>query len=199
MNEEMIIHQIASDLHIRPGQVRTALDLFASGNTIPFIARYRKEATGTLDEQQLRQIKEQYEYEETLSNRKDTVRQSIMDQGLWSNEIKSQLEKARLLQDVEDIYLPFKPKKRTKASMARDAGLTPLADLFWNQDIHGPAPEKAAEAYLTKDVPTVEDAIQGAANIIAERCSELAPYRRFLRNAFWHDGKLTCSLQEGKR
>lgn len=196
MNEEMIIRQIASDLHVRPGQVRTALDLFASGNTIPFIARYRKEATGTLDEQQLRQIKEQYEYEEALSNRKDTVRQSIMDQGLWSNEIRSQLEKARQLQDVEDIYLPFKPKKRTKASMARDAGLSPLADVFWNQDVHGPAPEQAAKAYISDDVPTVEEAIQGASNIIAERCSELAPYRRFLRSAFWHDGKLTCTLQE---
>ena len=196
MNEEMIIRQIASDLHVRPGQVRTALDLFASGNTIPFIARYRKEATGTLDEQQLRQIKEQYESEEALSNRKDTVRQSIMDQGLWSNEIRRQLEKARQLQDVEDIYLPFKPKKRTKASMARDAGLSPLADVFWNQDVHGPAPEQAAKAYISDDVPTVEEAIQGASNIIAERCSELAPYRRFLRSAFWHDGKLTCTLQE---
>ena len=186
-----MIAEIARTLGIRPAQVQSALSLFAQGNTIPFIARYRKEATGTLDEVQLRCIQEQYEYEQALASRKETVRQSIMDQGCWNDDLARSLEAARQLQDVEDLYLPYKPKKRTKASMARDAGLEPLADCFASQDPKGPAPEDAALAFLSDDVPTVEDAIQGAANILAERFSERADFRRQL----WQQARLTCSLQ----
>ena len=191
MTEETMIAEIARTLGIRPAQVQSALSLFAQGNTIPFIARYRKEATGTLDEVQLRCIQEQYEYEQALASRKETVRQSIMDQGCWNDDLARSLEAARQLQDVEDLYLPYKPKKRTKASMARDAGLEPLADCFASQDPKGPAPEDAALAFLSDDVPTVEDAIQGAANILAERFSERADFRRQL----WQQARLTCSLQ----
>jgi uncharacterized protein len=195
MTEETMIAEIARTLGIRPAQVQSALSLFAQGNTIPFIARYRKEATGTLDEVQLRCIQEQYEYEQALASRKKTVRQSIIDQGCWNNELAEELEAARQLQDVEDLYLPYKPKKRTKASMAREAGLEPLADLFLSQKANGPAPEKAAQAYLTDEVPSVEDAIQGAANILAERFSERADFRRILRRELWQQARLTCSLQ----
>lgn len=195
MTEETMIAEIARTLGIRPAQVQSALSLFAQGNTIPFIARYRKEATGTLDEVQLRCIQEQYEYEQALASRKETVRQSIIDQGCWNNELAEELEAARQLQDVEDLYLPYKPKKRTKASMARDAGLEPLADCFASQDPKGPAPEDAALAFLSDDVPTVEDAIQGAANILAERFSERADFRRHLRRELWQQARLTCSLQ----
>lgn len=137
MTEETMIAEIARTLGIRPAQVQSALSLFAQGNTIPFIARYRKEATGTLDEVQLRCIQEQYEYEQALASRKETVRQSIMDQGCWNDDLARSLEAARQLQDVEDLYLPYKPKKRTKASMAREAGLEPLADCFDSQDPKG--------------------------------------------------------------
>ena len=180
-----MIAEIARTLGIRPAQVQSALSLFAQGNTIPFIARYRKEATGTLDEVQLRCIQEQYEYEQALASRKETVRQSIMDQGCWNDDLARSLEAARQLQDVEDLYLPYKPKKRTKASMAREAGLEPLADCFASQDPKGPAPEDTALAFLSDDVPTVEDAIQGAANILAERFSERADFRRHLRRELW--------------
>ena len=190
-----MIAEITRTLGIRPAQVQSALSLFAQGNTIPFIARYRKEATGTLDEVQLRCIQEQYEYEQALASRKETVRQSIMDQGCWNDDLARSLEAARQLQDVEDLYLPYKPKKRTKASMARDAGLEPLADCFASQDPKGPAPEDAALSFLSDDVPTVEDAIQGAANILAERFSERADFRRHLRRELWQQARLTCSLQ----
>ena len=148
-----------------------------------------------LDEVQLRNIQAQYEYEQALEARKETIRQSLMDQGLWSNTLRQQLLAARQLQDVEDIYLPYRPKKRTKASVARAAGLEPLADLFWKQDPQAPAPEEAARPYVSPAVPTTEDAIQGAANIIAERCSELAPFRRYLRQSFRQDGRILCALQ----
>jgi uncharacterized protein len=195
MIESSTIHAIASKIQVRPNQVRAALDLLEQGNTIPFIARYRKEATGILDEVQLRQIKEQYDYEQALAARKETVRQSIIDQDQWTEVLAAQLDAATQLQDVEDIYLPYKPKKRTKASMAREAGLEPLADIFWNQDSRGPAPEEAAAAYITEDVPSVEEAIQGAANIIAERLSESASFRKYLRNDLWKKGRITCTLQ----
>ena len=195
MTDETIILEIARTLGVRPAQVRAALSLLQEGNTIPFIARYRKEMTGSLDEVQLRCIEEQNAYEQALASRKETVRQSIIDQGCWNDNLAKALEEARQLQDVEDIYLPYKPKKRTKASMARDAGLEPLADLFAGQNPKGPAPEKAAQAYINDDVPTADDAIQGAANILAERFSERVDFRRRLRRDLWNQARLTCSLQ----
>ena len=125
MQPEKIIRKIAVTLHITPKQVAATLTLFDQGNTIPFVARYRKEATGELDEVQLRQIKENFEYDMALTQRKETVRQSIASQGQLTEELAEKLENAQRLQDVEDIYLPYKPKKRTKASIARDAGLEP--------------------------------------------------------------------------
>lgn len=194
MNDTQLIHYIAGTVGVKPRQVQTALDLFAAGNTIPFIARYRKEMTGLLDEVQLRHIAEQYDYEKALASRKETVRQSIIDQGKWTDSLATDLEKARQLQDVEDIYLPYKPKKRTKASLARDAGLEPLADLLWQQNPQGDAPETLAASYVNDTVPTSTEALQGAANIIAERMSELAPYRRALRQSLRQTSRLECTL-----
>lgn len=196
MSEATIIHHIATKLQIRPNQIQAALDLFADGNTIPFVARYRKEATGLLDEQQLRHIKEEYAYEEALASRKESVRQSIEEQGCWTKELEKALADAQLLQEVEDIYLPFKPKKRTKASMARDAGLKPLADLFVEQPSKGPAPEDAATAYVCDEYPDVTSVIQGACHIIAETASENGAYRKYLRKSFWRDGVVWCALHE---
>lgn len=196
MSEDTIIRHIATKLSIRVHQVQAALELFAAGNTIPFVARYRKEATGVLDEKQLRQIKEEYAYEEALADRKETVRQSIEEQGALTSAIRKALDEARQLQDVEDIYLPFKPKKRTKASMARDAGLAPLARILLQQSPKGQAPEELATPYICDDYPTASDVIQGASHIIAEGVSENGSYRRYVRTSFWRDGALWCSLQE---
>lgn len=192
MNE--ITASIAHTVGVTAKQVQTALQLFADGNTIPFIARYRKEMTNRLDEVQLRQIQEQYEYEQALAARKDTVRQSIQEQGKWTAALASQLDQARQLQDVEDLYVPYRPKKRTKASVAREAGLEPLANKFWQQNPHGPAPEDLAQAYLTAEVPTVADALQGASYILAERMAELIPYRKKLRHSLRQKARLECSL-----
>lgn len=194
MTEEQIIHIVADAVGIRPAQVRTTLQLLHDGNTIPFIARYRKEATGVLNEVQLRQVKDCYDHEQALASRRETVRQSIVEQGQWTDELAAQLAAATQLQEIEDIYLPYRPKKRTKASMARDAGLEPLADLFWKQDSHGPSPETAAANYINETIPTIEDAIAGAANILAERMSELATYRQWLRKALWKSATLSCTL-----
>lgn len=194
MTEKHIIQTIARTIHVSETQVQHALNLLQSGNTIPFIARYRKEATGMLNELQLRQIKEQYEYEQALSSRRESVRQSIMEQGQWTDELGKLLEKATKLQEIEDLYMPYKPKKRTKASMAREAGLEPLANIFWQQNPAGPSPEGAAAPYVNESVPSVEDAIAGAANILAERMSELAPYRQYLRRTLWNTSKLECTL-----
>lgn len=194
MTEKHIIQTIAHAIQVSEIQVQTALNLLQNGNTIPFIARYRKEATGMLNELQLRQIQEQYEYEQALASRRESVRQSIMEQGQWTDELGQLLEKAAKLQEIEDIYMPYKPKKRTKASMAREAGLEPLADIFWQQDPYGPSPEQAAASYISEAVPTADDAIAGAANILAERMSELAPYRQYLRRTLWSTAKLSCTL-----
>ncbi len=194
MKEEQIIGRIAADLQILPKQVKAALALLAAGNTVPFVARYRKEATGLLNEVQLRSIQERFDYERALSARKETVEQAVKEQGLWTEELAAALEKAAQIQEVEDIYLPYKPKKRTRASMAREAGLEPLADLFTAQDAAGPEPEEAARPYLSGTVPTAEDAIRGAAYIIAERLSELTAYRKILRERLWKNAVLACSL-----
>lgn len=195
MTEKQIIQTVATTVGVRISQVQAALQLLQDGNTIPFIARYRKEATGMLDEVQLRRIQECYTYEQTLNDRRETVRQSITEQGLWTTALAKQLEAATHLQEIEDIYLPYKPKKRTKASMARDAGLEPLADMFWQQSPDGVDPNDAAMVYVNEEVPTIEDAISGAENILAERISELIAFRQFLRQDLWKSAKLTCALQ----
>lgn len=194
MTEEQIIRYIAENLKIRPKQVQAALDLLQTSNTIPFIARYRKEATGGLDEVQLRDIQERFEYEQMLSARKEAIEQSVREQGLWTDELAAALAKTTRLQEAEDIYLPYRPKKRTKASIARDAGLEPLADLFTAQDGRGENPETAAAAYVNDDVPTAPDAVRGAACIIAERLSESAGYRKSLREKLWQSAVLECTL-----
>jgi uncharacterized protein len=193
MNEQQIVNHIADKLAIKPGQVRATLALFDQANTIPFIARYRKEATGELDEVQIRQIKVEFEYLTALNQRKETVRQTIEEQGLWTDELAKRLDAAVQLQEVEDIYLPFRPKKRTKAAIAMEAGLEALAHFILDQN-GKTSPEDAATAYLSDAVPTVADAVTGACNIIAEKLSEQASFRQYLRKQLWKNAKLTCSL-----
>lgn len=194
MIEEQILYLVAQAANIAPRQVRAALNLLEEGNTIPFIARYRKEATGLLNEVQLRRIHELYEHEQALASRRQAVRQSITEQGLWTDELGKQLDQATRIQEIEDIYLPFRPKKRTKASVAREAGLEPLAEQFWQQDSHGPAPEQLAAGYTNDAVPTAADAIAGASHILAERMAEYIPFRQYIRRVLWKTAKLECTL-----
>lgn len=194
MNKQSIVSRIAQTAGVQSWQVTAALHLLDSGNTIPFIARYRKEMTGVLDEVQLRRIAEQHAYETALEARREAVRQSITEQGGWTPELAAQLETAQRLQDIEDLYLPYKPKKRTKASVAREAGLEPLAELLWRQDPQGIPPAEAALPYVSEQAAAPEDALQGAANILAERMAELASFRRELRRLLWKTGRLQCTL-----
>ena len=194
MTEDRIIYNIASDLKIKPHQVKATLHLLEEKNTIPFIARYRKEATGSLDEVQLRAVQERFEYESLLADRKKTVEQSIREQGLWTQDLSRSLEKAPLLREVEDLYLPYKPKKRTKASAAREAGLTPFAERMIRQNQRDPSPERVAASYVNDTVLSTEDAINGALYIIAETLSENADCRQAIRKDLWKHAVLECSL-----
>ena len=185
MNTE-IINEIANDLDVKNNQVEAVLKLLEEGSTIPFIARYRKEATGALDEEQIRNINEVYEYQVNLLKRKEDVIRLIDEKGLLTDEIRSNIMKCSKLVEVEDIYRPYKEKKKTKATEAIKNGLEPLAKIimsFKSVDIN-----KIAESYLNENVKSVEDAIQGAKYIIAEWISDNASYRKYIRNNMKNNG-----------
>ena len=181
------IQQIAQELSQQPDKVQAAVELIDAGNTIPFIARYRKEATGSMDDQILRQLAERLEYLRGLDERKETVKASIEEQGAWTEELAAALEKAQTLAEVEDIYRPYKPKRKTRASMAKAKGLQPLADWLLEQFSKG-EPLKKAEEFLNDEVPTVEDALAGARDIIAETASDSADLRTKLRAFYMKNG-----------
>ena len=181
------IQQIAQELSQQPDKVQAAVELIDAGNTIPFIARYRKEATGSMDDQILRQLAERLEYLRGLDERKETVKASIEEQGAWTEELAAALEKAQTLAEVEDIYRPYKPKRKTRASMAKAKGLQPLADWLLEQFPKG-EPLKKAEEFLNDEVPTVEDALAGARDIIAETASDSADLRTKLRAFYMKNG-----------
>ena len=175
---------IASELGINEWQVDATVNLIDDGNTIPFIARYRKEKTGSLDDEVLRNLDERLKYLRNLEERKATVIASIEEQGLMTDEIRSALDEAMTLVAVEDIYRPYKPKKKTRASIAKSKGLGPLAEIIKKQETNEPL-EVTAEKFLSdkegKEVATVEDAIAGARDIIAEEISDSAEYRTYIR------------------
>jgi len=172
---------IAQTLKIKTGQVAAAIQLLDDGNTVPFIARYRKEMTGTLDEEQLRSVQTEVERLRTLDERKAAVLASIIDQGKLNPELEEKIKAAMTLTAVEDLYAPYKPKRRTRASVAREKGLQGLADMILQQVRSGQTPEKAAEAFLNEQVLTVEEALAGARDIVAESISDHADVRRLTR------------------
>ena len=181
-----LIKQLAEELKIRPGQAENAVKLLDDGNTVPFIARYRKEATGSLDDQVLRELAERLEYLRGLEKRKEEVSSSIEGQEKMTPEIAAALAGARTLAEVEDIYRPYRPKRRTRASIARERGLEPLAAAILEQPVRGEPAEMAAPyADPEKGVPTPEEALQGACDIIAENMSDSAEVRRQLRELLW--------------
>jgi len=171
---------IAATLNIKPTQVTAAVELLDAGNTIPFIARYRKEMTGGLDEEQLRQVESAVEKRRALDERSATVLASIEEQGKLTDELRAQITAATLT-ELEDLYAPYKPKRRTRASIARERGLQPLADLILQQPLDAGDPLTLAAAYFTAEVETAEDALSGARDIVAETIADHAPVRQGVR------------------
>ena len=172
---------IADELSIKLSQVDAAVKLIDEGNTIPFISRYRKEATGALNDEQLRNLYDRLTYLRNLDEKKATVLSSIEEQGLLTDELKAQINDAMTMVVLEDLYRPYRPKRRTKASIAKEKGLEGLANVILLQMTKKPLNEEA-KAYLNpeKEVNTIEDAINGAKDIIAENISDDADYRMWI-------------------
>ena len=193
-----IIDEIAKELNIKNSQVESVLSLLEDGNTIPFIARYRKEKTGSLDEEQIRKISEVYEYQVSLLKRKEDVIRLIDEKGLLTEELKDNILKCEKLVEVEDLYRPYKEKKKTKATEAIKNGLEPLAKIIMsfpnNLDI-----ENTAKKYINENILTTEDAIQGAKYIIAEWISDNASYRKWIRNNMFHKGTITSKVKKNAK
>ena len=194
MNQD-IIKQTSIELNIKPHQVEAVLKLLSEGNTIPFIARYRKEATGALDEEQIRKINELYEYQVNLLKRKEDVIRLIDEKGLLTEELKNQILNASKLVEVEDLYRPYKEKKKTKATDAINNGLEPLAKIIMSFPTKGSINDIASK-YLNDKVKTVEDAKEGAKYIIAEWISDNASYRKWIRNYTYRNGVIITKIKK---
>mgnify|MGYP001134715240 FL=1 len=194
-----IIKAIASELNVRNNQVEAAVKLIDEGCTIPFISRYRKEATGALNDEQLRNLDERLKYLRNLEDKKAQVIASIAEQGLLTDELKNQIEKADTMVAVEDLYRPYRPKRRTRATIAKEKGLEPLANVILLQ-MTGEPVVKTAEEYVSeeKDVKTPEDAVAGAKDIIAESISDNADYRTRIRELTFKEGVLTSAAKDAE-
>jgi uncharacterized protein len=193
MNTNKNILLVAKKLGLHEWQVENTIRLMDGGSTIPFISRYRKEMTGSLDEVQLMHIKEEYDRLKDLDARKEAVIKSIEEQEKMTPELRTKIDAAITMSELEDIYLPYKPKRRTRATIAREKGLEPLAILIMDQKENDPVHK--AEAFLSDDVATVEDAIAGASDIIAEWINEDEKARRQLRFLFDREaeiGRASC-------
>ena len=187
---------IAKELGVKPGQVESAVTLLDEGNTVPFIARYRKEVTGELQDEQLRTIEERIKYLRNLEARRQEIINAITEQEKMTDELMASLMKAVKLQELEDLYLPYRPKKRTRAMIARERGLEPLADMILNDTVTTGNPLDIAREYISEEVPTPEDAIQGASDIVAEIVSDSADFRATLRKRMWKEGFIQAELVE---
>lgn len=185
-----IQRQLEIEFSLKPWQVKNTLELIDDGNTIPFIARYRKEATGSLDDQLLRELSDRLAYLRSLEEQKEKIITSITEQEQMTDEIMQAIDNAKTLTELEDIYRPFRPKRKTRASVAKAKGLAPLADAIYAQEKGTPAPSVLAQEYLNEEVPTVEDALQGARDIIAEMVSDDAQGRKLIRYAVKNNGSI---------
>ena len=184
-----ILKTLTAEFRLKPFQVENTVQLIDEGSTIPFIARYRKEMTGSLDDQVLRELYDRLVYLRNLDEKREQVRSAIIGQEKMTDEISTALDKAATLTEIEDIYRPFRPKRRTRATIAKERGLEPLALAVWAQDIKVPIEELAAP-YVDpeKEVPAIEDAVAGASDIIAEMISDDAHYRALIRKLSWDKG-----------
>lgn len=192
-----IIQVITQELHVEKWQVEAAVKLIDEGNTIPFISRYRKEATGALNDEQLRSLHERLTYLRNLEDKKSQVMGSIADQGKLTEELKKQIQEAQTLVVVEDLYRPYRPKRRTRAIIAKEKGLEPLANIFSLQ-MTDKTPEQEAEAFISdeKEVRTAQEAINGAMDILAERVSDEADYRIYIRNLTAKKGTVVSAAKD---
>lgn len=186
-----ILKQLEKEFRLKPWQVSNTVELIDGGNTIPFIARYRKEATGSLDDQLLRELYERLSYLRNLTELKEKIIASITEQEKMTDEILQAIDNATTMTELEDIYRPFRPKRKTRASVAKDKGLQPLADAIYAQKRNAPSPATLAKEYLSEEVPTVEEALQGARDIIAEQISDDPKGRKLLRYMIKEHGTLT--------
>jgi uncharacterized protein len=191
---------LAEELSLRPSQVASALELLAEGATVPFIARYRKERTGEMDETQLRQLFDRFAYLTELEERKQTILKSIADQGKLTEELQAQITDCLLKTELEDLYLPYRPKRRTRATIAKEKGLEPLADFIKALNVPNAQAvplEVEAAKYISeeKGVKTAEEALKGAADILAEEVAEQAALRAYLRDYFMESGLLVSQLK----
>ena len=194
MNIELI-KEISTELNIKTGQIEATLNLLAEGATIPFIARYRKEATGALDEEQIRKISEVYEYQVNLLKRKEDVIRLIDEKGLLTEELKNSIMAANKLVEVEDLYRPYKEKKKTKATDAINNGLEPLAKMIMSFPVQGSL-EKLTEKFINDKVKSIDEAVTGAKYIIAEYISDNAYFRKYIRNFIYRNGILKCKKKK---
>ena len=198
-----ILAQLALEIQIRPDQVKAAVELLDGGATVPFIARYRKEVTGGLDDIQLRELEYRLGYLRELEDRREAVIKSIQEQGKLTPELLAALQAAPTKQELEDLYLPYKPKRRTKGMIAREAGLEPLADKLFADPSLNPATE--AEAFLVPagqiegaDFSTVPAVLDGVRDLLSERWAEDAGLVQSLREWLWNEGLLRSKLADGK-
>lgn len=191
-----ILQTITQEFSLKPEHVNNIVALLDDGNTIPFIARYRKELTGHIDDQVLRELSDRLTYLRNLETRKGEVERSITEQGKMTDEIKQSLEAAVTLTEVEDIYRPYKQKKKTRATIAAAKGLTPLADIMLAQEIKEDSAEDIAKEYINEElgVKTAKEALAGAMDIVAERVSDDAELRKKLRNIFMRNGEISSKL-----
>ena len=194
-----IINALAQELNANEKYVENVVQLLDEGNTIPFIARYRKELHGAMDDTTLRTLEERLQYLRNLDERRESVKKSIAEQGKLTDELAAAIDSAKTLAEVEDLYRPYKQKRRTRATAAREKGLEPLAALLFAQERSCPRPEDAARDFLSpeKGVDTVADALQGASDIIAEQISDDAVIRKALRDLLGRQGQLvSCAATE---
>src|SRR5580698_5379736 len=189
LDPQILLH-IAQTLNLPLHGVLAVMSLLDEGSTVPFIARYRKEATGNLDEVQIRDTEEKLAYFRELVSRKETILASIQEQGKLTGELKARIDQTLDRSELEDLYLPYKPKRRTKAMIAREKGLQPLADYLWNQEPTGTSLETFAPSFVDseKGVASVEEALEGARHILAETISDHADIRKLLRHAMFEEG-----------
>lgn len=185
-----IIAQLSEEFKVNTTIINNIIKLIDDGNTIPFIARYRKEQTGSMDDQMLRDLADRTQYLRNMDAERERIRNVILEAGKLTDELSLKLDNAKTMSELEDIYLPFRPKRKTRASVARDRGLEPLAEILMKQEPNIADPLEIANEYLSEDVTTAEDALQGAMDIIAEEVSFDADLRRRIRNLVFMNGML---------
>ena len=194
MNEE-VINKVSSKINLGPNQIKAVINMLNEGATIPFIARYRKEVTGNLNEEELRLIETEYNYAVNLEARKDDVKRLIDEKGMLTEELVKAIDEATRLSEVEDIYAPFKEKRKTKGTEAIKMGLEPLAKIIMN--LPNKTRDEVAKDFLNESVKTVDDAIKNAGYIIADWISDNPKYRKYIRKYYWYNGVVTSKLKRG--